>query len=545
MSRVIKLRPWQKEALSLYEKNDKVDFFLVATPGAGKTTFALLSARSQILLNNLNLIVVVPTAHLKIQWSSAAAAIGIQLDTQWTPGSSLVSDFHGVVATYQQVVSNPKGFIRLAGNSFVIIDEIHHAGDDKSWGNALMTAFGRSPKRLLLSGTPFRSDYAAIPFISYKDDMAVPDFEYGYNDALLDGHVVRPIYFPRIAGEMEWSSNDGSVYTATFDDELSVNLSNQRLRTALSAEGDWLREVIHQSHAKLLQIRKHHSDAGGLVVSSDQEHARHIVGLIRKELRLDADLAVSDDNNASLVIERYANSSRHWLVAVKMVSEGIDIPRLRVGVYATTTTTELFFRQVAGRLVRFIPGLGSQSSYLYIPDDPRLRSFAQNIAQSRHHSIKRNDAEEEDDFQLQDDTSEIYDETLGDEFRQLSLFSAIRAVALQEVSTDIVVDHVSIDQEDDPSLVVELTDLPHITERRVGSGGNPAQSHPHSVVQERNKLRKENSALAKMLAFATGLPYAKINSELNKKAGMTTIKEANIRQLEQRIKEAERWLKNI
>jgi len=546
MSRVIKLRPWQKEALSLYETKEKSDFFLVATPGAGKTTFALLAARSQIALNKLNLIVVVPTAHLKLQWIRSAAALGIQLDNKWTPATPLISDFHGVVATYQQVVSNPKGFIRLARNSFVIIDEIHHAGDDKSWGNSLVTAFGSSPKRLCLSGTPFRSDYAAIPFISYEDGLAAADFEYNYSDALSEGNVVRPIYFPRIGGEMEWSSNDGSMYTATFDDPLAANLSNQRLRTALSSEGDWLREVIHQSHAKLLQIRKSHHNAGGLIISSDQEHARQIVALIKKELNLAADLAVSDDTNASLVIERYAASERHWLVAVKMVSEGIDIPRLRVGIYATTTATELFFRQVAGRLVRFTTGLGSQPSYLYIPDDPRLRNFAQTIAQARYHSIKRDKPDDERDSLLRPDQGlDEYSDNSGEDFQQLSLFAAIRAVALDATTTDITFDHSGKDETEDPSLLVELVDLPQDIKRSRPGPDNESQPQAHLITQERNNLRKRNSFLARILVDKTGLSYANVNSELNRKAGMTTIKEANIKQLQQRIKEAEIWLKNI
>lgn len=527
----------------MYEQEDKDDFFLVATPGAGKTTFALLAARTKIVVHNLHLIVVVPTAHLKAQWAQAAAFLGLQLDTNWLPGGPLISDFHGVVTTYQQIFSNPAGFTRLGRHSFVIIDEIHHAGDDKSWGAALMTAFAQAPKRLLLSGTPFRSDYAAIPFVEYRDDLAAADFEYGYGDALNEGHVVRPIYFPRVGGEMEWAANDGSLYMATFDDPLSANLANQRLRTALSPEGDWLKEVIHQSNAKLQQIRRHHRNAGGLVIASDQDHAREIKALIQKELGTAAELAVSDDNNASAVIERYTNSDRHWLVAVKMVSEGVDIPRLRVGVYATTTATELFFRQAAGRLVRFIAGLGNQPSYLYIPDDPRLRQFAQNIAQARYHSIKRNEvaAEEERPGLFSEDSGK---KTLdGDDFRQLSLFAPIRSVASEEIATDVFFEESREGEVDDPSLFIELSDLPN------GSGTvgrDPEDRHPklHLAARELNSLRKQNSVLVKRLVDKTGLSYAKVNAELNMKAGLTSVAAANLKQLRQRIKEAERWLQS-
>ena len=75
-------------------------------------------------------------------------------------------------------------------------------------------AFEPARRRLALSGTPFRSDTRAIPFLNYVLDEARPDFEYGYGAALADGRVVRPVYFPRTNGTMEWSAPDGSTYNA-------------------------------------------------------------------------------------------------------------------------------------------------------------------------------------------------------------------------------------------------------------------------------------------------------------------------------------------
>src|SRR5207237_7234135 len=82
-----------------------------------------------------------------------------------------------------------------------------------------------------------------------------------------------------------------------------------------------------------------------------------------------------------------------WLVAVRMVSEGVDIPRLRVGVYATTTTTELFFRQAVGRFVRWTRGVPRQRAWLYIPDDPRLRQHAAGVAEQRRHSLRKREGD--------------------------------------------------------------------------------------------------------------------------------------------------------
>ena len=116
------------------------------------------------------------------------------------------------------------------------------------------------------------------------------------------------------------------------------------------------------------------------MIAIDQEHAKAIARLLRNRLNTTADVVVSDDPQASKKIAEFATNDRPWLVAVRMVSEGVDIPRLRVGVYATTTSTELFFRQAVGRFVRWQAGRPSQKAYVYVPDDPRLRHHAFQIA---------------------------------------------------------------------------------------------------------------------------------------------------------------------
>src|SRR5207253_659357 len=111
----------------------------------------------------------------------------------------------------------------LAADAFVVFDELHHAGDERAWGDGVRLAFDDSAVRLALSGTPFRSDTNAIPFVGYDDfGVARPDYEYGYGEALRDGSVVRPVYFPRIDGHMEWVGPDGMQYSHTFDDALDT-----------------------------------------------------------------------------------------------------------------------------------------------------------------------------------------------------------------------------------------------------------------------------------------------------------------------------------
>ena len=203
-------------------------------------------------------------------------------------------------------------------------------------------------------------------------DEAQADYEYGYGEALGDRSVVRPVYFPRINGRMEWTSPDGLSQTASFDDVLSRTLSSQRLRTALDLRGEWLPAVLTQAHRQVLHMRQQDPDVAGMVIAMDQDHARGIGRIFRECLGVNAVIATSDDPRASHKIAAFAEGQAPWIVAVRMVSEGVDIPRLRVGVYATNTVTDLFFRQAVGRLVRMSGPSRHHFAYMFIPNDPRL-----------------------------------------------------------------------------------------------------------------------------------------------------------------------------
>ncbi|MGI8807687.1 MAG: DEAD/DEAH box helicase [Acidimicrobiales bacterium] len=530
MARTVTLRPWQKAALERLAANASSDFLAVATPGAGKTTFALTAARQALAAEpGLRLLVVVPTAHLKAQWAQAAAAFDMHVDWRWSPAEGgLPSDMHGVVTTYQQVASCARVLRGLAGNAMVILDELHHAAEDRAWGDALRIAFETAPRRLALSGTPFRSDTQAIPFVRYQGDEAVPDYEYGYGDALADGGVVRPVYFPRIDGMMEWSAPDGSLHAHSFEDALDAARAGQRLRTAYSVGGEWLPHVLRQAHDQLLTIRRRQPDAGGLVIATDQDHAKGIARLLADRLHVRAVVATSDDPDASARISRFASSSDPWIVAVRMVAEGVDIPRLRVGVFATTTTTELFFRQAVGRLVRWTPGSSGQKSFLYIPDEPRLRARALAIAEQRRHSLRHDDRE----LTGREPREEAVEE-------QISLFAPISAVPLTEGDQpDWVVD---VDGSPEPAADATLTiPLPPLPAARRGAGHPPdgRTRREHKV-----HLRKANADKGRLIAHHTGLTHAGVNAELNRVSGVKKVSEATVEELERRLDKAEMWLR--
>lgn len=374
-------------------------------------------------------------------------------------------------------------------------------------------------------------------------DEARPNFEYGYGPALAEHRVVRPVYFPRTNGEMEWSAPDGTLYAASFDDGLDVVRANQRLRAALSLEGEWLGAVLATAHERLMAIRQSHRDAGGLVIATDQEHARGIAARIAKNLSTQAVIATSDDPLASQRILAYASSNDPWLVAVRMASEGVDIPRLRVGVFATTTTTELFFRQAVGRLVRWQPDVGRQSAYLFIPDDARLRNSAAQIADDRRHSLRRTespDGSPADDGEMRNATA---DEPVD---AQLSLFSVISAIATDAVLPDDAALDEPLTFEEDPSLTVELPPAPPLPTASGTGPGDPAlDASSITRTEVKAHLRLANAALARALVHQTGWSHAKVNGELNRLAGLRRVAEATTTQLENRIRRGEAWFASL
>jgi len=383
-----RLRSWQEEAARRWDEMGRPgDFLAEATPGAGKTTFALHVARGVLADGDVGTVAVVcPTTHLRGQWQLAAHRAGIELATGIT-GGRIERAYHGAAVTYQQVLAEPERYRRVLGSGFVVLDECHHAAEGRSWAEAMFHAFHSAAHRLSLSGTAFRSDACRIPFIRYDPaGVSLADYRYGYGEALREG-VVRPVYFVSFGGETTWYKG-GKMRSVAFEHAVAREESASRLRTALDPAGGWMGHAMQRAHERLLEIRRRgHPDAGGLVVCMDQAHARRVAERLRQLTGCVPAVALSDDPEASGVIARFAAGREQWIVAVRQVSEGTDIPRLRVGLWATNACTELFFRQVVGRLVRVVPGVPEQDAFLFLPADPVLIRHARALSEERSHHL--------------------------------------------------------------------------------------------------------------------------------------------------------------
>ena len=398
------LRAWQQAAVDDYRARQPRDFLTVATPGAGKTTFALTVAADLLGRRVVDRITVVaPTEHLKTQWAEAAARAGIPIDPTYSAGKGKTSDdYVGIAVTYAGVAVNPLA-MRIRTERFktlVILDEIHHAGDALSWGEGVRESFDPATRRLALTGTPFRSDINPIPFVSYAPgDDGIPtsaaDFTYGYAHALAD-HVVRPVLFMAYSGEMQWRTRAGDEVVARLGEPLTKDMHAQALRTALDPRGSWIPAVLEAADKRLSGVRRHVPDAGGLVIAGDQETARAYAGLLRKISGEAPVVVLSDEKGSSKKIEKFTASEDRWMVAVRMVSEGVDVPRLAVGVWATTVSTPLFFAQAVGRFVR--ARSRGETASVFLPSVPHLLEFASDMEAQRDHVLGRRITDEDDIF---------------------------------------------------------------------------------------------------------------------------------------------------
>jgi superfamily II DNA or RNA helicase len=520
------LRAWQQRALDALSGHDGEAFLASATPAAGKTTFGLRVAYDMLNAGRVQRVAILaPTAHIARQWAADAARYGIDLEPNRPNAEGPEpSDRHGVAVTYQAVAAGPAPHRGACAQrrTLLIADEPHHMGEDASWGVTTMDAFARAELRLLLSGTPFRSDNSPIPWVEYDaDGFSSADYTYTYTDALVDG-VCRPITFVPYDGDMEWMG-DGRRRRADFSVVLPRAEDARRLRTALDADGDWVRRVLRDADARLAQIRAgDHPDAGGLVVAIDKQHAVELAARLAAISGEPPMVVTSDAADASQRIARFAAGTQRWIVSVLMVSEGVDIPRLRVGVYATSARTELFFRQVVGRFIRRSPAPRRQVSFLFLPSDLTLKTLANRIEEERNHAIELRPAVEDG---LLDEPPERVRSEPGDMFEALSS----DARPDEEIA---VGENLSLfgDPEPRPSAAFVAFTGGAVAQAAPAEIATAA-GDPDSSYQRRERLREERSKLVSQRARTTRETHREINARINRAVGVRSVADATLDQL--------------
>jgi superfamily II DNA or RNA helicase len=571
------LRGWQKAAYEEYFRVTRRDFLLVATPGAGKTTYALTVAAQLLATREIAFVTVVtPTEHLKYQWAQAAARFGIAVDPSYRNAQGRAgADFQGVAVTYAQVAAHPALHRQRTENrrTLVIFDEIHHAGDALSWGDAVKEAFEPARRRLALTGTPFRSDANPIPFVTYVPEAdgskrSASDYVYGYGPALADG-VVRPVIFLAYSGEMHWRTRAGDEITATLGTPMTKDQVAQAWRTALDPSGEWITRVLEAADKRLTEVRRGMPDAGGLVIAGDHETARAYAGLLRRVSGERPVVVLSDDPTASRKITSFAASQARWMVAVRMVSEGVDVPRLAVGVYATSVSTALFFAQAVGRFVR--ARRRGETASVFVPSVPVLLGFAAELEAERDHVVRALSQDPEAELAGAARKRDTPDGELeGRSFEALRASATFDRVLFDGGEFGTATEAGSPEEEDflglpgllDPDQVATLLrkrQAAQLAARSAGitapttfatpvSSASPASSAapaaaPVSTVSREGlaALRKELNGLVGAWSHRTGQPHGVIHAELRRVCGGPAIPQASAEEIRARIAMIRQW----
>ncbi|MBK9159266.1 MAG: DEAD/DEAH box helicase [Micropruina sp.] len=564
-----KLRAWQVAALTQYTEAAPRDFLCVATPGAGKTTFALRIARELLAARTIRrVIVVAPTEHLKVQWADAAARVGIQLD----PGlggsrRGRTRDYVGVVVTYAGVATRPFQYEAMASNfpTLVIFDEIHHAGDSLSWGDAIADAFRNATRRLSLTGTPFRSDESRIPFVSYEPGpggtmVSRADYTYGYAEALAD-HVVRPVVFMNYGGAMRWRTKSGEELEASLGEPLTKDVTAHAWRTALDPAGEWIAAVLSAADRRLTEVRRHIPDAGGLVIASNQTVARAYAKALASITGEKPALVLSDDSGSSARIDAFSASADRWMVAVRMVSEGVDVPRLAVGVYATATSTPLFFAQAVGRFVR--TRRRGEIATVFLPTVPIILAHASALERQRDHVLggKKSDP----DAGLWDESEALMASANEGESAsedELGVFEALASEATfdhvlfdgdafglhAEPHTDDERDYLGLPgllEPDQVAVMLKERQRRQLARREAGDRRTArAEQQPVADVALHRTLatlRKELNTLVAQHARLNGTPHSHVHAQLRRECGGPTLAECSAAQVSQRLAKIKSW----
>jgi superfamily II DNA or RNA helicase len=523
------LRAWQREALAAYEREARRDFLVTATPGAGKTAFALtLGARLLERRSVDRVIVVCPTDHLRTQWAEAARRVDLPLDPNLPNSVGPVRpDVLGYVTTYAQVAAKPRlhAARTSAKRSLVVFDEVHHAGDGLSWGDAVAEAFTDAARRVCLTGTPFRTRPGElIPFVRYDPDAdggrrSRADYTYGYREALRD-RVVRPVVFAAYTGTSRWRNSAGEVVAASLSEGGTKSTEAAAWRTALNPNGKWVPHVIAAMDERIAHLRETGmSDAAGLVLASDQDDARAYSDIVERVTGEAPAVIVSDDPKASARIEAFATGNQRMAVCVRMISEGVDIPRAACLAWMTSYRTALFFAQAVGRVVR--ARSRHESATVFLPAVRPLLALAAELEDERNHVIPAPSAADDQVLDLE----EVEREPGGVERYEALDAEAQFAHVLHGGRAVIASDARELSAEDEDYLGLPGLFTPEqtaallarrdvVARHRASSASGTTDDPGLAGWRAASELRREVNRLVSVVASRSGQPHARVHAQL-------------------------------
>lgn len=416
-----KLRPWQQDALHqaltwLVEARQDRRFLINAAPGAGKTRVSSAIAQTLLALGEIDrVIVIAPRAEVVQQWAEDFRQVtGRYMSKVTARDGDIHSQGLDVCATWAAIQGLQDALQAMcrATRVLVICDEHHHAAVQAAWGEGADSAFADARFALVLTGTPIRSDGAESIWLPYDDAGAI-DYPAGGTYTLTYGQAVdlgycRPVTFHRHEGRFTVDLEEGQ--TVQISSHQPVVLPRPLARIpGLQRALDFYRlactpqyapdgrtplvtgyqaTMLESAAQKLDDLRLRLPNAGGLVIAPTIDMAEYLAKLI-EYLEGEAPVLVHNRTpRPDLKIKTFKNTDKRWLVSVAMISEGVDIPRLRVLVYLPNALTELAFRQAIGRVVRTYGPEDDTRAYVVMPSFETFERYARRVEEEMPAAVR-------------------------------------------------------------------------------------------------------------------------------------------------------------
>jgi superfamily II DNA or RNA helicase len=406
---MLTLRPWQEKALKkavkwLVETARDKHFLINAAPGSGKTIAASVIAKTLVDMGKIDRVVVIaPRTEVVNQWGRDFKSVTGRFMGK-IAGSERAIEYD-IAATWQAVESLQDAFQALCRScrTLVICDEHHHAAVEAAWGRGANSAFSEATYVLILTGTPIRSDKKESVWLAYDDEGAIDHPEEGtytltYGEAVDLGYC-RPATFHRHEGKFNVDLEDGQHITVSSKQpaELTPELKRipglqralnfYKLACAPQYDDDgkspridgYQGTMVEWGSSKLTDLRFRMPNAGGLVIAPNIPMAEYMVKLIERIEGEEPSIVHSNLPNAENRIDGFRHTEKRWIVSVGMISEGVDIPRLRVLIYLPNSLTELTFRQALGRVVRNFGENDDTRAYVVMPSFETLEIYARRV----------------------------------------------------------------------------------------------------------------------------------------------------------------------
>ncbi|MCW2812262.1 MAG: hypothetical protein JWP61_2720, partial [Friedmanniella sp.] len=288
--------------------------------------------------------------------------------------------------------------------------------------------------------------------------------------------------------------------------------------------------------------RSHVPDAGGLVIATDQTSARAYADTLASLTGKKPVLVLSDEPQSSRKITAFAEGDARWMVAVRMVSEGVDVPRLAVGVYATSTATPLFFAQAVGRFVR--ARHKGETASVFVPSVPGLLLYASEMERVRDHALKPPSEPDEADLlvaaertETEADLPEGIFTALGSEadFDRVVFDGGEFGLTAQSGSAEEL-DYLGLPGLLEPEQVKDL-----LRRHQADHQARTPQPHVRSTHEELRTLRKELNGLVAAWHHRTSAPHGVIHAELRTACGGPPTAIASAEELQERIDHIRHW----